>query len=248
MGLPCYHKSILETGSVLKATDFDVHWFVDRQHFINPPALRLREPAVVHKAWKPAARRPKATSTARGSTRNVLTDRNDVGAGRPVGQPSDQGPIPGPSQAAVRALAPDRVSCGRKSQTACNTNNCSCRRANVLCGKWCHKGDTRCGNLKDAKLEAAQKGEYARQQTEKLSLVEQCLQQLTGVLHQSQVESAERAERAAPPSTSADDAAATTPSIGAGGLHTSAESHEDKAEDRLTPPGMAVRAERAALT
>ncbi|KAG6220330.1 hypothetical protein E4U25_001048, partial [Claviceps purpurea] len=43
MGLPCYHKimSILETGSVLKATDFDVHWFVDRQHFINPPALRL---------------------------------------------------------------------------------------------------------------------------------------------------------------------------------------------------------------
>ncbi|KAG6171964.1 hypothetical protein E4U51_008033 [Claviceps purpurea] len=189
MGLPCYHKiiSILETGSVLKATDFDVHWFVDRQHFINPPALRLRQPAVVHKAWKPAARRPKATSTARGSTRNVLTDRNDVGAGRPVGQPSDQGPIPGPSQAAVRALAPDRVSCGRKSQTACNTNNCSCRRANVLCGKWCHKGDTRCGNLKDAKLEAAQKGEYARQQTEKLSLVEQCLQQLTGVLHQSQV-------------------------------------------------------------
>ncbi|KAG5946266.1 hypothetical protein E4U59_004160 [Claviceps monticola] len=31
--------SILETGSVLKTTDFDVHWFVDRQHFINPQAL-----------------------------------------------------------------------------------------------------------------------------------------------------------------------------------------------------------------
>ncbi|KAG6310240.1 hypothetical protein E4U44_005765, partial [Claviceps purpurea] len=101
----------------------------------------------------------------------------------------------------------------------------------------CHKGDTRCGNLTDAKLEAAQKEEYARQQGEKLLLVEQQLQQLTGVLHQSQIESAERAERAAhelrhvqeqqslAPSTSADDAAATTPSIGAGGLHTSAESH-----------------------
>ncbi|CCE31980.1 uncharacterized protein CPUR_05838 [Claviceps purpurea 20.1] len=113
---------------------------------------------------------------------------------------------------------------------------------------WCHKGDTRCGNLTDAKLEAAQKEEYARQQGEKLLLVEQQLQQLTGVLHQSQIESAERAERAAPPSTSADDAAATTRSIGAGGLHTSAESHEDKAEDRSTPPWMAVRAERAALT
>ncbi|KAG6307856.1 hypothetical protein E4U22_004303 [Claviceps purpurea] len=201
MGLPCYHKimSILETGSVLKTTDFDVHWFVDRQHFINPPALRLREPAVVRKAWKPVARRPnaKASSTARGSTRNELSDRNDVGAARPVGQPSDQGPIPGPSQAAVRALARDRVSCSCKSQTACNTNNCSCRRANVLCGRWCHKGDTRCGNLTDAKLEAAQKEEYARQQGEKLLLVEQQLQQLTGVLHQSQIESAERAERAA---------------------------------------------------
>ncbi|KAG6257091.1 hypothetical protein E4U23_007907 [Claviceps purpurea] len=113
---------------------------------------------------------------------------------------------------------------------------------------WCHKGDTRCGNLTDAKLEAAQKEEYARQQGDKLLLVEQQLQQLTGVLHQSQIESAERAERAAPPSTSADDAAATTRSIGAGGLHTSAESHEDKAEDRSTPPWMAVRAERAALT
>ncbi|KAG5936369.1 hypothetical protein E4U60_002581 [Claviceps pazoutovae] len=121
-----YHKimSILETGSVLKTTDFDVHWFVDRQHFINPPALRLREPAVVHEAWKPVARRPnaKASSTARDNTRNELTDRNDVEAARPVGQPSDQGPIPGPSQAAVRLLARDRVSCGCKSQTACNTN------------------------------------------------------------------------------------------------------------------------------
>ncbi|KAG6166499.1 hypothetical protein E4U51_003517 [Claviceps purpurea] len=46
---------------------------------------------------------------------------------------------------------------------------------------WCHKGDTRCGNLTDAKLEAAQK-----------EAVEQRLQQLTGVLHQSQVETAER--------------------------------------------------------
>ncbi|KAG6205926.1 hypothetical protein E4U35_002151, partial [Claviceps purpurea] len=44
---------------------------------------------------------------------------------------------------------------------------------------------------------AAQKEEYARQQGEKLLLVEQQLQQLTGVLHQSQTESAERAERAA---------------------------------------------------
>ncbi|KAG6271104.1 hypothetical protein E4U47_003222 [Claviceps purpurea] len=36
MGLPCYHKitSILETGSVLKTTDFDVQRFVDHQHFI----------------------------------------------------------------------------------------------------------------------------------------------------------------------------------------------------------------------
>ncbi|KAG5948245.1 hypothetical protein E4U59_002046 [Claviceps monticola] len=78
--------SILETGSVLKTTDFDVHWFVDRQHLINPPALRLREPAVVHEAWKPVARRSnaKASSTARGSTRNKMTDRNDVGAGRPA--------------------------------------------------------------------------------------------------------------------------------------------------------------------
>ncbi|KAG5930814.1 hypothetical protein E4U60_006797 [Claviceps pazoutovae] len=211
--------SILETGSVLKTTDFNVHWFVDRQHFINPPALRLREPAVIHEAWKlsrparagsgnalynldqaadvqlghltfwvervvmrfsqkPVARRPnaKAPSTARGSNRNKLTDRNDVEAGRPVGQPSDQGPIPGPSQAAARALARDRVSCGCKSQTACNTNNCSCRRANVLCGKRYHKGNTRCGNRTDAKLEASQ-------QTEKLLLVEQCLQKLTGVLH-----------------------------------------------------------------
>ncbi|KAG6313579.1 hypothetical protein E4U44_002505 [Claviceps purpurea] len=46
--------SILETDSVLKTTDFDVHWFVNRQRFINPPALRLREPAV-HGAWQAAA-------------------------------------------------------------------------------------------------------------------------------------------------------------------------------------------------
>ncbi|KAG5924108.1 hypothetical protein E4U61_001507 [Claviceps capensis] len=74
--------SILETGSVLKTTDFDVNWFANRQHFTNPPALRLCEPAVVHEAWKPVARRPnaKASSTARGSTRNELTDRNDVEA------------------------------------------------------------------------------------------------------------------------------------------------------------------------
>ncbi|KAG5920394.1 hypothetical protein E4U61_007917 [Claviceps capensis] len=85
-----YHKilSILETGSVLKTTDFEVHWF----------------PAVVHEAWKPVARRPnaKASSTARGNTRNELTDRNDV-------EPSDQGPIPGSSQAVVRLLARDRL-------------------------------------------------------------------------------------------------------------------------------------------
>ncbi|KAG5933167.1 hypothetical protein E4U59_007025 [Claviceps monticola] len=112
-------------------------------------------------------------------------------------EPSDQGPIPGTSQVAVRLLARDRVSCGCKSQTACNTNNCSCRRANVLCGKWYHKGDTPCGNLTDAKLEAAQKEEHARQQTEKLLLAEQRVQQLTGVLHQSQVDPAERAEKAA---------------------------------------------------
>ncbi|KAG5937673.1 hypothetical protein E4U60_001777 [Claviceps pazoutovae] len=51
-GCRAYHKimSILETGSVLKTTDFDVHWFVDRQHFTNPSALRLREPAVVQEA------------------------------------------------------------------------------------------------------------------------------------------------------------------------------------------------------
>ncbi|KAG5996724.1 hypothetical protein E4U52_005939, partial [Claviceps spartinae] len=93
--------SILETDSVLKTTDFDVHWLVDPrlQHFINLPALRLREPAVVHEAWKPVARRSnaKASSTARGSTRN---GRNDV-------EPSDQGPIPSASQAVVRALARD---------------------------------------------------------------------------------------------------------------------------------------------
>ncbi|KAG6053512.1 hypothetical protein E4U32_007508, partial [Claviceps aff. humidiphila group G2b] len=71
--------SILETASVLKTMEFDVHWLVDRQHFINLPVLRLREPAVVHEAWKPVARRP-----------NV--DRNDV-------EPSDQGPIPGLSRA-----------------------------------------------------------------------------------------------------------------------------------------------------
>ncbi|KAG5992845.1 hypothetical protein E4U52_002483 [Claviceps spartinae] len=52
MWLPCYHKirSILETGSMLKTTDLDVHWFVDRQHFRNPPAPRIREPTVAHKA------------------------------------------------------------------------------------------------------------------------------------------------------------------------------------------------------
>ncbi|KAG5950502.1 hypothetical protein E4U57_007672 [Claviceps arundinis] len=32
--------SILESGDVLKTTDFDVHWFINRQHFINPPELR----------------------------------------------------------------------------------------------------------------------------------------------------------------------------------------------------------------
>ncbi|KAG6123993.1 hypothetical protein E4U38_000670 [Claviceps purpurea] len=101
MGLPCYHKimSILESGDVLKTTDFDVHWFVNRQHFINPPELRLREPAVVRNVFKPAARRPnaKASSTARGSIRSELTDRNNVEAARPLGRPSDKGPIPGPS-------------------------------------------------------------------------------------------------------------------------------------------------------
>ncbi|KAG5948701.1 hypothetical protein E4U60_001053 [Claviceps pazoutovae] len=143
------------TIAVLKNTDFDVHWFVDRQHFINPQALRLREPAVVHEAWKPVARRPnaKASSTARGSTRNELTDRNDVEAALPLVQPSDQVV----SQRTYTLWQSDR-----------------------------------------RQLEAAQKEEYARQQTEKLLLVEQRLQQLTGVLHQSQVESAERAERAVP--------------------------------------------------
>ncbi|KAG6244756.1 hypothetical protein E4U48_005625 [Claviceps purpurea] len=65
--------SILETGSVLKTTDFDVH--------------------CCSQSVKPVARRPnaKASSTARGSTRNELSDRNDVGAARPVGQPFDQG-------------------------------------------------------------------------------------------------------------------------------------------------------------
>ncbi|KAG6153240.1 hypothetical protein E4U51_000244 [Claviceps purpurea] len=60
--------SILETGSVLKTTDFDVHcqWRVDRTR------RRL-------------ARRVAAPGT------NYVSDRNDVGAARPVGQPSDQG-------------------------------------------------------------------------------------------------------------------------------------------------------------
>ncbi|KAG6207297.1 hypothetical protein E4U35_001050 [Claviceps purpurea] len=61
--------SILETGSVLKTTDFDVH--------------------CCSQSVKPVARRPnaKASSTARGSTRNELCDRNDVGAARPPLQP-----------------------------------------------------------------------------------------------------------------------------------------------------------------
>ncbi|KAG6285134.1 hypothetical protein E4U46_006183 [Claviceps purpurea] len=133
--------SILESGDVLKTTDFDVHWFVNRQHFINPPELRLREPAVVRNVFKPAARRPnaKASSTARGSIRSELTDRNNVEAARPLGR--------------VSFLALHKLRCERSLETvylAAATNSCSCRRANVLCGKWCHKGD-----LTDAKLEDA---------------------------------------------------------------------------------------------
>ncbi|KAG6153808.1 hypothetical protein E4U11_006824 [Claviceps purpurea] len=116
MGLPCYHKimSILESGDVLKTTDFDVHWFVNRQHFINPPELRLREPAVVRKVFKPAARRPnaKASSTARGSIRSELTDRNNVEAARPLGRPSDKGPIPASARSRpciLRLQEPDCV-------------------------------------------------------------------------------------------------------------------------------------------
>ncbi|CCE30110.1 uncharacterized protein CPUR_03958 [Claviceps purpurea 20.1] len=46
--------SILESGDVLKTTDFDVHWFVNRQHFINPPELRLPLKPLGRSAARPA--------------------------------------------------------------------------------------------------------------------------------------------------------------------------------------------------